>query len=93
MACCTDSILIYPDDRHLPWLTLEAAIVSLIDGLPAAAQAGDAALILHARRLTTALQARPAHDLVLSDAISYVSNMMSHCGSERCCMLYLFGHC
>ena len=48
------------DDRHLTWLTLEAAIVSLIEGLPAAAQAGDAVIILHARRLTTALQVRSA---------------------------------
>jgi hypothetical protein len=62
-CCCTKTLGSFhcADGRRLTWLTLEAAIVALIDGLPAAARAGDAALILHARRLTTALQARAAH--------------------------------
>lgn len=82
MACCTNSTSNHADGRHLPWLTLEAAIVALIDGLPAAAQAGDAALILHARRLTTALQARSMHDLVLSVAtLNHRCDM--HCIEEH----------
>ena len=40
----------------MAWPAIEAAIASLIDGLPAAARHGDEAVTLHARRLTTALQ-------------------------------------
>ena len=88
MACCTNSTSIHADARRLPWLTLEAAIVSLIDGLPAAAQAGDGALVLHARRLTTALQARSTHEVVLSDAIrehQYDVHYKEHCHVTNLC--------
>lgn len=42
--------------HRLTLTVVKAAIVTLIDGLPAAARKGDAAVTLHARRLTTALQ-------------------------------------
>lgn len=44
---------------------VEAAIASLVDGLPSALRRGDQAALLHARRLTTALQV-PLSCLVVS---------------------------
>jgi len=40
------------------WPAVGAAIVALVDGLPAAARRGEETLTMHARRLTTALQVR-----------------------------------
>lgn len=42
----------------MAWPAIEAAIVALVDGLPAAARRGEETLTMHARRLTTALQVR-----------------------------------